>query len=331
MISATTLAPWRRTGLPATALAAALACGGADAASLRFKLVDLGADTAAYAVDAGGNVAGTVGPHPAVYHDGAWTQLDPQGNGAASDIDRQGGVVYSSTRSDGVFRSWLRVRGGAPQLITVPGVTDSVGVRGVAADGAATGSYGDGTGTTCFVWQAGQAQVMPSMGPNCDALAINEAHQVVGGMSTAFDYEGFLWQDGNFTLLNTFGGTYSYAVGINRAGHAVGAATTDAGTMRPAYWGPFGLIDIGTPNGAIEGAAKALNDHEVIVGSYFDWTEHAFISHGVRTEDLSSFVVDLKDLFLVDATGINNAGVIVGNATAGDGQHHAYMLVPVGR
>jgi len=305
----------------------------AEAASPRYHLVDLGAYTKAFRIDAQGHVAGFIldGTQAAFWSGGTWHRLDSQHeNGSfAGAIDVRGGATYTvSSIGGGYVSSYLARRDGSTLPILPEGAQD-VWVWDVARDGAVAGNTG-GTISRCFVWRDSHARYLDSTGDQCYAPAINDAHQVAGGMNTTpgGDMQAFLWQDGRFTILGNLGGTYTAANDINQAGHVALVATTDTGASHAALYVDGQLIDLGAPNGAIDSAAMGLNDRDVVVGRWFDFAEHPFLAHGTQMLDLTPLIDDTQGLDVGGAVGINNAGVIIGNAVR-NGVRHGYLLTPI--
>jgi probable HAF family extracellular repeat protein len=159
------------------------------------------------------------------------------------------------------------------------------------------------------------------------ATAINDARQVIGwGHAPAGESaRGFLNSRRGTELIATFGGDWSYAFSINSAGHVVGYA------QGPSPTNPFGaaqaflykngvLKNLGTLGGA-ESLAWDINDAGQIVGyaettrppggGEFDYGDlHAFLYQRGTMKDLGTLGGTSSS-----ANAINNAGVIVGDAS----------------
>ena len=173
---------------------------------------------------------------------------------------------------------------------------------------------------------------------------INNAGQVVGYSLTAPGQRHAFITGPNglgMTDLGTLGGNESYASGINDAGQVVGYSYTAAGQPHAFITGPngLGMKDLGTlPTlGGLDGSyAYGINDAGQVVGSSFTittaagQTEHAFITgpNGVGMTDLGTLGGDYS--FVSAASGINDAGQVVGNSYSAVGPVHAFITGPNG-
>ena len=118
--------------------------------------------------------------------------------------------------------------------------------------------------------------------------------QIVGTPSDASVYSAhaFLYSGGSMQDLGTLpGGTTSYAYGINDNGQVVGYADVE--------YGDYGSGD------------------------------HAFLYSDGVMQDLNNLIDPNSGWTLFDATGINDAGQIVGEGANSLGQNHAFLLTPV--
>jgi len=207
-----------------------------------------------------------------------------------------------------------------------------------------------------YSWQPrllGFSQAPLTSGDNWDpngtstALAINNSGTVVGVRSSPSrgitGGEAFL-QDaiGNVTdlgFLGTPGSSppSSTANAINDMDRVVGVSTTSdpaAAGGHAFLWNPINqkMADLGTLPGALSSDATSINLYGEVVGSSGG---HAFIYGGPYPQmtDLNSLVPHSSgppgsDWVLTDATGINNAGQIVGTGVIG-AQSRGFLLTPV--
>ncbi len=215
-------------------------------------------------------------------------------------------------------------------------------------------SYGNGSHTHAFLWQAGK---MRDLGAGTVAVAINDSGQVaVNGVPHAF-----LWENGKRTDLGVLGaGNYTEASAMNDRGQIVGSSGTESGS-NPFLWQNGKMSDLGTlgraggvaiwpkasainergqvvgtsqtrsrnpvaylwQNGRMRNlggwrsAAIAINDRGVIVGRS---GEHAFKWENGKMTDLGTLGGTRSA-----ATAINNRGQIVGWSEVASGAEHAFL------
>jgi probable HAF family extracellular repeat protein len=154
-----------------------------------------------------------------------------------------------------------------------------------------------------------------SLFPNgSTAQGINHSGQVVGyGWINGADDHAFLYNGGRTVDLGTLGGTESMALAINDAGQIVGHSTTASGVVHAFLYSNGHMTDLGMPSGAAGSSALAINRTGQIVGLIgINSSSHAALYSGGVWTDLGT--VAGATLGAV-ATGINDAGQIVGQAT----------------
>jgi len=168
--------------------------------------------------------------------------------------------------------------------------------------------------------------------------AINEAGDSVG---TAITAEGqghaVLWPvEGGIVDLHTLGWA-SVGLGLTADGQVIGTVSGAEPGDRGFVWVPLtGMLLLPPVAGDSQSYATAINDAGVIIGeSALPDPEGARRLHqaavrwdnGVPT-DLNTLVTHGEGWVLQRATGINDAGVIVGIGTK-DGQPHGWVLSPL--
>jgi probable HAF family extracellular repeat protein len=156
------------------------------------------------------------------------------------------------------------------------------------------------------------------------AAAINASGQIVGGSrGEAFqpfgrmlgfpDSHALLWQNGTMTDLGP-----GYAAAINASGQIVGSSNSHA-----VLWQNGMMTDLGV------GYPSAINNSGQVVGGTnpADFRNgHALLWDNGKMIDLNSFLPLNSGWTLTNATGINDAGQIVGNGY--NGAFHAFLLTP---
>ena len=147
----------------------------------------------------------------------------------------------------------------------------------------------------------------------------------------------FLWENGVMTDLGVLPGDEdSGASAINNVGQIVGSSgRTDPDTYE-TFYRPF-IYENGVmrpvPVPSSDSYGGDINDAGVVVGTMRAGgavsPHHAFIyADGVVT-NLNSLIPAGTGLHLAYATGINNAGQIVGVAYDAQAHYHAFLLTPV--
>jgi probable HAF family extracellular repeat protein len=310
-----------------------------------YNLIVLPGDARVSRVSALGAVAGSAGLTAFVWRQS--TGLAPLAPltgwdwSAALDVNRSGLVVGRSTTGS-VSLATVWDTAGVPTSILVPGATSSfataINNAGVVVGNSDLSQYGSG-----WVWDAVHgARSLSTLGldPSCTAADVNESGQIVGG-----EPYGHAWRfdlaSSTLTDLGTLGsGYYSEALGVNDRGHVVGMSMIYASdyTYTPFLWTPeTGMKSLGTLAPAwtflFAGAAWAVNDDDVVVGSMAVKTNHshAFVwDHAYGMRDLNELVHGLGPYELEVAYDISNSGWIVGRAwdtSAGNAQV-SFVLVP---
>jgi probable HAF family extracellular repeat protein len=175
-----------------------------------------------------------------------------------------------------------------------------------------------------FFWDGSMHDVGIDVG---NPTGVNQAGTVVGASwdNTQYQWHAFRWSNGTTTLLDSLGGTFGSAGGVNDAGVVVGWSARGDGVVRATAWNPKGpAVDLGSLGDPWNGcsAATAINSSGVAVG------ESCTAGAGVRAARFRGpgEIDDLGSLGgYARAQGINDAGMIVGYSVIPSGIFHAFV------
>jgi probable HAF family extracellular repeat protein len=119
------------------------------------------------------------------------------------------------------------------------------------------------------------------------------------------------------TVLPTLGGGSSSGTAINSSGQVVGTAQTSTGAEDGFLWSNGTMTDLGS-----NFSPAVVNDSGVIVGGQF-------VESNGTSQNLNNLIPAGSGYQIQSATGINDNGQIVANATyTPTGQTHALLLTP---
>jgi len=129
------------------------------------------------------------------------------------------------------------------------------------------------------------------------------------------------------------GGAFSSAAAINDAG-AIAGSSDDGNFVSHAVIFQNGVItDLGVPSDFTSSSANALNLNGVVVGvasaGSYRGVSHAFVAQNGSITDLNRLIPGNSGPWILHtATGVNDAGEIVGTATFNGTEERAFLLTP---
>jgi probable HAF family extracellular repeat protein len=168
-------------------------------------------------------------------------------------------------------------------------------------------------------------------GNSSGASDINDNGQIVGRFSTSGSSRAFLYEQGTITDLGTLGGNSSHAYAINALGQITGSSNTlNNEELHPFLYSAGAMVDLGTLGGYYA-YSYDINVHGRAVGESAvpgNATTHAFLYSDGTMHDLNNLIDDSLGWVLRKASGINDAGQIVGSGEI-NGSLHAFLLTPV--
>jgi probable HAF family extracellular repeat protein len=192
-----------------------------------------------------------------------------------------------------------------------------------------------------FIWNRGHMTDLSLGGSFAEGATLNNRGQAVGHSLLPGDVEdhAFLWDGGHTFDLGTLGGTFSLPTGLNEKGSVSGVATSKDEVLHAVLWRNREIIDLATIPGC--SWSWGLNSADQVVGTVLpnpcDFSnQRAFLWEDGEMVDLNSSVFPASDFKLVYATGINDAGEIVGagvpaGVSSADVETlgHAFVLIPI--
>jgi probable HAF family extracellular repeat protein len=299
------------------ALAGAMSgCSAGPPPPVTFSLTDLGTlsgtESYACAINDGGEVAGY-----ATTKDDVPKTMEPLPPGIRLDVH--------TVRWTGKTIEDLGAMGGAPgcsQGINHAGQV--VGYSLIAASSEIHATLWTGTTPTDLGTVAGD---------HSSAVGINAKGQVAGNSTIGGTHieHAALWNGATATDLGTLGGRTSSATGINDSGWVVGYSETKDTVNSKTHavlWKGGTPTDLGTLPGGDYSFATAINNRGVVVGYSGRGATSSAGTHAAVWADTKVF--DLRTLGgeFSAAFGINDAGLVVGNAALkGNSRTHAALWI----
>jgi probable HAF family extracellular repeat protein len=236
--------------------------------------------------------------------------------------------------------SSLRVEAQVPQYTVSVMASPSGEERGILAldinvKGAVPATLtASGAQPVGFVWKAGRATVLPALGGTCSlGKGINSLGHVAGAACLGGNAvrHATIWRHNRPSDIDTFGGTGSEALQVNRSDAAIGDYTLSDASVHGFLWQSGEWLDLGNLGGSAT-LPSELNDSGVVTGQSDIGNEldsiygiphfHGFLwNAGVLTDFGSIFGADFNY-----GNAINAAGQVVGSADlAGDTEAHAIL------
>ena len=195
--------------------------------------------------------------------------------------------------------------------------------------------------TDSFIWEKNTGMVdLGTLGGTCTlATDLNQHGQVVGQSNLAGDQlsYAFVWERGTIRALGgSLGGSYSGAESINENGEVAGFAYyPDNTTFHAVLWRRIGrMTNLGVIGNDQCSYAAAINAGGQVVGSSISSCTadepafRAFVWEYGSIFDLNALIPSGSALYLQVTETINDRGEIAGTGMDGNGDEHAFLLVP---
>ncbi len=329
----------------AVALSSAALCAAAHAGTVpTYHIVDLGAGYAPAAINAAGVIVGTFTPEiggatSMRYADGAWTAVAslPGLAVAARSINASGAMAgrgVDTRTGTAVAVAWSAA--GVPAVIMPASMGTSAAIGIDDAGDAAIEITSTGP-EQAYTWTASTGALTRLAAPLGGGELLVDAMNGKGRMAARALDANLDWQmvRGTAAGWRTIGsltpGGSTVASGMNDAGHI---ACTDYATtgLAHACWYDGTILHDLTPATMAQAVAYGINASDEIVGDGVDaaWIDYAMLWKDGKPHRLFSRLRDTTDWSALNsATGINDAGQIIGTGTFRDGKTHAFLLNPV--
>ncbi|MBV8329509.1 MAG: hypothetical protein JOZ61_03470, partial [Verrucomicrobia bacterium] len=318
-------------------------------AAQTYLITDLGTlsgatSASAAAINNNNQVVGSSGLDAFLLSNGTMRDLgNLGGTSSAAALNGVGDVVGSAFTLTGTHPFLFLFQNGKLSDLGIPSGFNSGAATGVNGSDQVVGQLNGGSRrqafSRAFLWQSGLGftDLGTLGGRSASATGINNSGLIAGSSVTASGQNhAFVWQNGAMHDLGTLpGGTFSSAAAINDAGAIAGSS--DGGNFGSHgvifQQSGGGITDLGVPADFTSSSANALNNKGVVVGAAstgsYRAVSHAFVAQNGSITDLNRLIPGNSGPWvLLTATGVNDAGEIVGTATYNSTEERAFLLTP---
>jgi probable HAF family extracellular repeat protein len=289
--------------------------------------------TVAWGINSGGDVVGWAttanGTRAFLYTDDggmvALPGLTVNGTSLARDINDNRVVVG---QSNGRAARW-DANGTVENLGSLFGEADALAINSL--NQVVGWSYTDASilNVHGFLYTPGEGMVdITPTGQPGSAWDINDAGQVAGYANS----QAFRWQNGQYLWLGALPDhAYSFGFGINAWGDVTGSSKTASGNTERIFrfTDANGMQNLGGSGESNFGRRMNSSGQVVGTGKVGSLESGVVYTDGVGLQDLNALITSPGEWFILDATDINDEGVIAATASSNFLQEvHAVRLRP---
>lgn len=229
------------------------------------------------------------------------------------------GEVYSFVLSDGDFTT-----------ISCPGEITGTFAYGINDNGVLVGYYGEDHKNFGFVYENGECKKLAEFKDSVVyPTGIDNKGTIVGYYFEGNINQGFELEDGKYKEITVPNSSQTIPWGINQAGDISGAYYDASGNEHGflLHNGTYQTIDY--PGAPEASSARALNESEIVVGSYKNPSTHVYNGFLLQAGKFMRIMVPGSvTTFPVD---VNNSDVIVGYYFDGTVNPQGFMATPAAK
>jgi probable HAF family extracellular repeat protein len=230
-----------------------------------------------------------------------------------------------------VVSSWLLFAKAAYRVVDLGIPSQASGMAyGINQAGVVVGVYTVGPSNYGFLWNQGSIVDIGPLGSGGSANAINNRGDVVGSRTDSTGRtRAFLWYRGSFTDVGVASlraprpSASNQGFAVNDRGQIVGHFTSRVGVTHAFIWDQGVMTELSTPTGQYS-SARAINNRGTIAGEYEAGTQYRSAYRACTWSNGA-----LTDLGIPGpasrASGINDAGQVVGAFISSNGSWHAFV------
>jgi probable HAF family extracellular repeat protein len=222
-------------------------------------------------------------------------------------------LAGSSVLGNSAQGPWIW-EGGASVRYLFPGDTRQLVAGGFNARGDVVGAELSDNQKRAFVYANGALNFPATLdGSTSVGVGIATGGRVLGNATTpGGQFHSFVYDNGSARDIGTLGGDETATLAVSPGGNATGESLAADGSRHAFLWDGRSMRDLGTLGGEYA-QGQAINDKGMVAGLSElvpgDHKVHAFLWDGSEMRDLGI----LPGLPWTSATGVNEAGVVVGN------------------